>query len=229
MTVFVRAGNKIGFSLPAMQIAVVVSDSNTVGKLWWRKSGVQGVLGHQFNGVESYTIGPFVGEAYFDIECDEGGLIYNIIGDPNPVPVPLSDYISGGGGGAVDSVNGKTGVVVLDADDVGALPDTYTPPVVRGVTTIANSSAITAANNNGNIVVCNSAGPITVTLNDDLPVGTVIDLVSIGAGVVTIAVQSGNLRTYTGKQPQIVGQYAGVTAIKNANGNVVLIGALADA
>ena len=29
----------------------------------------------------------------------------------------------GGSGGAVDSVNGKTGVVVLDADDVGALPD----------------------------------------------------------------------------------------------------------
>ena len=31
-----------------------------------------------------------------------------------------------GGGGAVDSVNGKTGVVVLDADDIGALPDTTT-------------------------------------------------------------------------------------------------------
>lgn len=31
-----------------------------------------------------------------------------------------------GGGGAVDSVNGQTGTVVLDADDVGALPDTTT-------------------------------------------------------------------------------------------------------
>ena len=31
---------------------------------------------------------------------------------------------SGGGGGAVDSVNGETGVVVLDASDVGALADT---------------------------------------------------------------------------------------------------------
>lgn len=30
----------------------------------------------------------------------------------------------------VDSVNGKTGVVVLDAQDVGALPDSYTPPVI---------------------------------------------------------------------------------------------------
>ena len=34
-----------------------------------------------------------------------------------------------GGGGAVESVNGQTGVVVLDAADVGALPDDYTPPV----------------------------------------------------------------------------------------------------
>ena len=34
-----------------------------------------------------------------------------------------------GGGGAVDSVNGQTGTVVLGAADVGALPDTYTAPV----------------------------------------------------------------------------------------------------
>ena len=32
------------------------------------------------------------------------------------------------GGGAVDSVNGQTGVVVLDAEDVGALPDTTVIP-----------------------------------------------------------------------------------------------------
>ena len=35
----------------------------------------------------------------------------------------------GGGGGAVDSVNGQTGTVVLTASDVGALPDSYTAPV----------------------------------------------------------------------------------------------------
>lgn len=33
---------------------------------------------------------------------------------------------AGGGGGAVSSVNGQTGDVVLDADDVGALPDDTT-------------------------------------------------------------------------------------------------------
>lgn len=35
-------------------------------------------------------------------------------------------WTNAGGGGAVSSVNGQTGAVVLDADDVGALPDTTT-------------------------------------------------------------------------------------------------------
>ncbi|MGD1467171.1 phage neck protein fibritin [Vibrio harveyi] len=38
-------------------------------------------------------------------------------------------YSSGGAGGAVTSVNGKTGDVTLAAADVGALPDSYEPPV----------------------------------------------------------------------------------------------------
>lgn len=47
--------------------------------------------------------------------------------DPQPFVV-VGPIPGGGGGGAVDSVNGQTGTVVLDAEDVGALPDTYTPP-----------------------------------------------------------------------------------------------------
>jgi hypothetical protein len=39
----------------------------------------------------------------------------------------LESLAAGGGGGAVDSVNAQTGVVVLDAADVGARPDTYVP------------------------------------------------------------------------------------------------------
>lgn len=41
--------------------------------------------------------------------------------DGNPVA------IDGDSAGAVESVNGETGVVVLDAGSVGALPDDYTP------------------------------------------------------------------------------------------------------
>lgn len=43
-------------------------------------------------------------------------------------PFDVMDGQGGGGGGAVDSVNGQTGTVVLDATDVGALPDTTTIP-----------------------------------------------------------------------------------------------------
>ena len=39
----------------------------------------------------------------------------------------------GAGGGAVDSVNGQTGVVVLDAADVGALPDDTVIPDITGL------------------------------------------------------------------------------------------------
>ena len=53
----------------------------------------------------------------------------------NPPPYPVTsvngqtgDVVVGGGGGAVDSVNGQIGVVMLDAADVGALPDNTVIP-----------------------------------------------------------------------------------------------------
>ena len=44
----------------------------------------------------------------------------------------------GGGGGAVNSVNGQTGDVVLDAEDVGALPNTTVIPTA--VSELTNDS-----------------------------------------------------------------------------------------
>ena len=45
------------------------------------------------------------------------------------------------GGGAVDSVNGQTGTVVLDAEDVGALPDsTVIPTVPTNVSAFQNDA-----------------------------------------------------------------------------------------
>lgn len=58
---------------------------------------------------------------------DENG---NIIRDVPCVAV-LYGGNGGGGSGAVDSVNGKTGVVVLDATDVGALPDSTVIPAAQ--------------------------------------------------------------------------------------------------
>lgn len=47
-------------------------------------------------------------------------------------------------GGAVDSVNGATGVVVLDATDVGALPDTTTIPAAQVASDWTASSGVAA-------------------------------------------------------------------------------------
>lgn len=62
----------------------------------------------------------------------------------------------GGGGGAVDSVNGQTGVVVLDASDVGALPDTYTPPdaseSTKGIAELADQSETNTGTDDTQIV-----------------------------------------------------------------------------
>lgn len=43
------------------------------------------------------------------------------------IPIDLFG-VESGGEAPVTSVNGATGEVVLDAEDVGALPDDYTPP-----------------------------------------------------------------------------------------------------
>lgn len=52
------------------------------------------------------------------------------------------------GGGAVDSVNGQTGAVVLDAEDVGALPSSTTIPDAVQYSTMPTASA----DNEGQIV-----------------------------------------------------------------------------
>lgn len=59
-----------------------------------------------------YNDGEFVGYTSFVDFSDD----FNVTVNGNKIEVTLV----GGGGGAVDSVNGQTGVVVLDANDVGA-------------------------------------------------------------------------------------------------------------
>lgn len=69
-------------------------------------------------------------------------------------------------GGAVDSVNGQTGVVVLDANDVGALPDTYTAPVssVNGLT----GSVVLSAANVGALGIQRAADAVSAGTQYDL-------------------------------------------------------------
>ena len=93
-----------------------------------------------------------------------------------------SDEQGGGGGGAVESVNGQTGVVVLDAADVGALPDDYTPPV-------------TSVNGKTGAVVLD-ADDVGALPDDYTPPVTSVNG-QTGAVVVSVPVQSVNGKTGT--------------------------------
>ncbi len=85
--------------------------------------------------------------------------------NPNVTGVP----VSGGGGGAVDSVNGQTGVVVLDASDVSAasldgssrLPQTQLP-----LAGLEGGSNVTVDENTKRALLFNGAGAKSVFLPD---------------------------------------------------------------
>lgn len=66
----------------------------------------------------------------------------NVLGEPQSRIEALLMQIleQGGGGGAVDSVNGKTGTVVLDADDVGAQTPFLTATITIAVSDWNNGS-----------------------------------------------------------------------------------------
>lgn len=95
----------------------------------------------------------------------------------------IRPYTNAPAGGAVSSVNGQTGAVVLDADDVGALPDsttyvssfngntgavTYTAPVTSvngstGAVTVAGLPTVTSSDN-GKVLMVQSGAWVVASL-----------------------------------------------------------------
>lgn len=76
---------------------------------------------------------------------------------PAPTTSDTTKFLCGNGawetaGGAVDSVNGQTGVVVLDAQAVGALPDDTPIPTVNVDDVEVNGVSVVDANKVANIV-----------------------------------------------------------------------------
>ena len=97
-----------------------------------------------------------------------------------------------GGGGAVNSVNGQTGTVVLDAADVGALPDTTVIP--SSTSDLVNDSGFITAAGAPVQSVNGQTGTVTISVPDSTS-----DLVN-DSGFITAAgapVQSVNGQTGT--------------------------------
>ena len=99
---------------------------------------------------------------------DSNGNVYRDI----PCVVNLVD--AGGGGGAVDSVNGKTGTVVLDAEDVNAVPQLSTMPTA-GAENVGNivqfKGATTGTYTNGYFYKCISDGTTPESVEETLDRG----------------------------------------------------------
>lgn len=113
-----------------------------------------------------------------------------------------------GGGGAVDSVNGQTGVVVLGAADVGALPTTggtVTGPTVVSVSSTSTALRVTQTGTGNALLVEDStnpdATPFAVTNNGRVGIGTsspINALDVVGAGTFSSYIEAGGDITLDG-------------------------------
>ena len=135
-------------------------------------------------------------------------------------------------GGAVDSVNGKTGVVVLNASDVGALPDSTIIPAAQvnsdwnansGVAQILNKPTIPTVNNP---TITFTQGGVTkgrITLNQSSSQTIAFDA---GGGGGSGAVDSVNGKTgaviLDAKDVSAIPQYSELPEITESNANSIV-------
>lgn len=97
-----------------------------------------------------------------------------------------------------------------------AIQNVAAKTVAETGTTITFSSA-----HYGTIIAHTNASATTLTLNKAAPVGTWFQLVQLGAGAVTIAVESGGTRQARGSKYKTAGQYAQAfgVVLANSDGN----------
>lgn len=105
----------------------------------------------------------------------------------------IREWTNAAAGGAVASVNGQTGAVVLDADDVGALPDTTVIPTKTS--DLTNDSGFVNAAGAASAAPVQSVNGQTGTVSLTIPtVPTNVSAFSNDAGYLTLA----TLPTYNG-------------------------------
>ena len=117
---------------------------------------------------------------------------------------------------AVNSVNGKTGIVVLNANDVGALPDSYTPP----------AAPVDSVNGQTGTVVLTASDVGAMADTYTAPVASVNG--QTGTVVLTASDVGAMADTYTAPVSSVNGQTgavtitAPVTSVNGQTGAVVL-------
>lgn len=88
-------------------------------------------------GLDAWLVGKLIAGSNITLQVDDDWVI--------------TISASGGGGGAVDSVNGETGVVVLDAGDVGADPAGTAAGLVDDLSGVTDASAARSNLGLGNV------------------------------------------------------------------------------
>src|SRR5690606_13921792 len=184
-------------------------------------------------------------EAVRDIIADAlvAGSNVTIDVDDTEDTITISASGGGSGGGAVDSVNGQTGEVVLEATDVGAAEAEHTHEItdIDGLQTALNGKAaatVTANTQTGSsytlvlsdaakVVEMNnvSSNTLTVPPNSSVafPTGTIIEVYQAGSGQTTIAAGAGvTLRAPNGLK--LANQYSTATLRKRGSDEWVVTG-----
>ena len=98
-------------------------------------------------------------DAKFEDVIPTGGTTGQVLMKNSNADYDLKWGNGGGGGGAVNSVNGQTGTVVLDAEDVGALPDetTFVSSFNGSSGAVTYTAPVTSVNGSTGAVVIGNA------------------------------------------------------------------------
>ena len=114
------------------------------------------------------------------------------LGTPTQQAKELAKQMDGSGTAAVESVNGQTGTVVLTADDVGALPDDYTPPAVAWDDVTDKPTTFPAATRTIALTggATGTSAAFTGAANASIPVTLATPTASVRGGVLQGAAQA---------------------------------------
>lgn len=137
-----------------------------------------------YNDLSSKPTIPTVNDA--TITFTQGGVTKGTITLNQSSASTIAFDAGGGGGGAVDSVNGYTGTVVLTASDVDALPDTT--PIPANTSDLNNDSGFITSSDIPVTSVNSKTGAVTLTASD---VGALPDSTSIPANTSDLNNDSG--------------------------------------